>query len=128
MVNNKEEELTPQQKKAVALHASRDVNGLTYEQIAEGVGVSVTTLTSWRRKNAYRKLLNETADAIADSYLTDAYKAIADTLNNPNSYNRDKLVASKMILNLHGKDQKTIEVVDNKQDKMAELLKRMDNL
>ena len=123
-----EEELTPQQLKAVALIVARDVNGMTYHQIADEVGVSNTTLTNWRHKPAFRHVLNAKAQEVADTYLTQAYKAVSDVLSNPNSHDRDKLKATEIVLRNQGKYNNKHEVEVNTGSSMAELLARLDKL
>ena len=123
-----EEELTPQQLKAIALIVARDVNGMTYQVISEEVGVSNSTLSAWRHKPAFRNELNAKAQEVADTYLTQAYKTVSDVLNNPNSHDRDKLKATEIVLKNQGKLSNKHEVEVHQDTSMSDLLARLDKL
>lgn len=119
-------ELDARQKKAISLLVARDVNGMTYEEIAEEVGVSSQTLYKWRHKKTFRDELNRQADEIVETYVTDVYRNLGNILSNPKAHDRDKIKAGEVILKLQGKYKEKVEV--DTAPNMKDLLDRLDRL
>lgn len=122
------DELTPQQIKAVSKIVAMDVTGDTYQDVADSIGINITTLYNWRKKNAFRKELNKQAQAIADSYLTEAFKTVNEIMNDPKAQKRDRLEASKIILRNQGADKQNHSLEIETEPSMGDLLNRLDNL
>lgn len=70
--------LTNQQMEAVNLYLSRKANGMTVEQVAEGVGVTRRTLLRWRSLPAWQVYESEQAMTHARSHLSDVMTVLVE--------------------------------------------------
>ncbi len=96
------------QIKAVELIVTRDINVLTYEQIAENVGVDTKTLYSWRTDNDhFIDHMEERAEQVQRAFISEAYNQIRTIIVNGKTH--DKLKALDLFLKNQGKLKQVVE-------------------
>lgn len=116
--------MKPEQLKAIALIVSRDVNGLTYKQIAEEVGVAESTIFRWKEKEDFVEELNKQAELMQKAFLSEAYNRLRGIITNPHTADNNVLKALELFMKNQGK-LKTVEeaTVEIKQDSAEDILK-----
>lgn len=117
--------LSASQKKACELLVMKDINQLTYEQIAEECGVNRSTLYRWKQDKAFNDYLNSLADEFQRSFLSDAFAELRKIMN----YGKpsEKLKAVELILKNQGKlkDNTEINTTVNNEINMEDILKNL---
>lgn len=121
--------LSVQQKKAIAMLVNQDVTGQSKQDIADELGINISTLWDWRRKPKFIKELNKQAERIQEGIINDAYSQIRQLISNPNTSDANKIQALKLALQNQGKlvdkQEQTIKKEEPEFDKMMEELKGM---
>lgn len=118
--------LKPEQLKAIALIVSRDVNGLTYKQIADEVGVAESTIFRWKEKEDFVEELNRQAELMQKAFLSEAYNRLRGIINSPHTADNNLLKALELFLKNQGKmknvEEATVEV---KKESAEDILKEL---
>lgn len=121
--------LTLQQEQAIALLLHRDVNKLSYDDVAKTVGVNPSTLWRWRQNKAFNDVLLEQSEEIQRNFLNEAYTSLRHLLTDPKTKSHNKLKAIELVMKNQGRLK---DVSENKHEvdapNMSDLLKRMDDL
>ena len=121
--------LTLQQEQAIALLLHRDVNKLSYDDVAKTVGVNPSTLWRWRQSKAFNDVLLEQSEEIQRNFLNEAYTSLRHLLTDPKTKSHNKLKAIELVMKNQGRLK---DVSENKHEvdapNMSDLLKRMDDL
>lgn len=99
----KRKQLDARQLKAIALLVSQDVNGLTKEQIAEQVGVSVVTLWTWRKDRTFNDELVKQAEEMQRTFLADTYNSLRYIISSNKVKDTTKLKAIELMLRNQGR-------------------------
>lgn len=102
--------LKPEQLKAIALIVTRDVNKLTYKQIAEEVGVVESTVFRWKEKEEFVEELNRQAELIQRAFLSEAYNRLRGLITSPNTADNNVLKALEIYMKNQGKMKNVEEV------------------
>ena len=121
--------LTLQQEQAIALLLHRDVNKLSYDDVAKTVGVNPSTLWRWRQNKAFNDVLLEQSEEIQRNFLNEAYTSLRHLLTDPKTKSHNKLKAIELVMKNQGRLK---DVSENKHEvdapNMSDLLKRMEDL
>ncbi|MDF2615178.1 MAG: hypothetical protein K0S71_2964 [Clostridia bacterium] len=105
---NPRDMLDMRQIKAVELIVSRDINDLSYEQIAEEIGVDTKTLYLWRTDNDhFIDHMEERAEQVQRAFISEAYNQIRGIIVNGKTH--DKLKALDLFLKNQGKLKQVVE-------------------
>lgn len=113
------DKLDMRQIKAVELIVTRDINGMTLEDIAQEVGVDTKTLYRWRTSNEdFIAYMEDRAEIIQRSFISEAYTQIRLIMTKGN--NHDKLKALDLFLKNQGKLKQVVEESIEINDKSAE--------
>lgn len=106
--------LKPEQLKAIALIVSRDVNKLTYKEIAEEVGVAESTIFRWKEKEDFVNELNKQAELMQKAFLSEAYNRLRGIITNPHTADNNVLKALELFMKNQGKmknvEETTLEI------------------
>ena len=116
--------LKPEQLKAIALIVSRDVNGMTYKQIADEIGVAESTIFRWKEKDYFVDELNRQAELMQRAFLSEAYNRLRGIITNPHTADNNVLKALELFMKNQGK-LKTVEesTVEVKTESAEDILK-----
>lgn len=116
--------LKPEQLKAIALIVSRDVNGMTYKQIADEIGVAESTIFRWKEKPHFVEELNRQAELMQKAFLSEAYNRLRGIITNPHTADNNVLKALELFMKNQGK-LKTVEeaTVEVKKESAEDILK-----
>lgn len=116
--------LKPEQLKAIALIVSRDVNGMTYKQIADEIGVAESTIFRWKEKDYFVDELNRQAELMQKAFLSEAYNRLRGIITNPHTADNNVLKALELFMKNQGK-LKTVEesTVEVKTESAEDILK-----
>ena len=118
--------LKPEQLKAISLIVSRDVNKMSYKQIAEECGVAESTIFRWKEKEAFTEELNRQAEIMQRAFLSEAYNKLRGLITNPNTADNNVLKALEIFLKNQGKLKNVEEVkADIKTETADEILKTL---
>lgn len=121
--------LTMQQEEAIALILHRDVNGLTYNEIADTVGVNISTLWRWRQSKKFNDVLLEQSEEIQRNFLNEAYNSLRQMLVDPKTKSHNKLKAIELVMKNQGRLK---DVSENKHEvdapNMNDLMKRLEDM
>lgn len=118
--------LTPNQVKAVNLMIQKDLNGMSYDDIAKACGVDRSTLYRWKQKPAFNDYLLELTEEFQRSFLNETYIELRKILLF-SSNDAQKLKAIELMLKNQGRLKEvketttTAEVEVNVQDLFKEL-------
>lgn len=102
--------LKPEQLKAISLIVSRDVNRMSYKQIAEECGVAESTIFRWKEKDYFTEELNRQAEIMQKAFLSEAYNRLRGLITNPNTADNNVLKALEIFLKNQGKLKNVDEV------------------
>lgn len=102
--------LKPEQLKAISLIVSRDVNKMSYKQIAEECGVAESTIFRWKEKEYFTEELNRQAEIMQKAFLSEAYNRLRGLITNPNTADNNVLKALEIFLKNQGKLKNVDEV------------------
>lgn len=102
--------LKPEQLKAISLIVSRDVNRMSYKQIAEECGVAESTIFRWKEKEYFTEELNRQAEIMQKAFLSEAYNRLRGLITNPNTADNNVLKALEIFLKNQGKLKNVDEV------------------
>lgn len=121
--------LTLQQEEAIALLLHRDVNGMTYEDIAKTVGINKATLWRWRQSKEFNNVMLEQSEEIQRNFLNEAYTSLRQMLVDPKTKSHNKLKAIELVMKNQGRLK---DVSENKHEvdtpNMDDLIKRIEDL
>lgn len=113
------DKLDMRQIKAVELIVTRDINGMTLEDIAQEVGVDTKTLYRWRTSNEnFIAYMEDRAEIVQRSFISEAYTQLRLIMTKGN--NHDKLKALDLFLKNQGKLKQVVEESIEINDKSAE--------
>lgn len=113
------DKLDMRQIKAVELIVTRDINGMTLEDIAQEVGVDTKTLYRWRTSNEdFIVYMEDRAEIVQRSFISEAYTQLRLIMTKGN--NHDKLKALDLFLKNQGKLKQIVEESIEINDKSAE--------
>jgi len=99
----KKDKLRPIERKAIGMMVSKDVTGKTNQDIADDLGIDITTLWQWRQKEPFIKELNNQAEKIQQSIVNDAYAGLRSIMADSKAKDSNKIQAIKLILQQQGK-------------------------
>lgn len=121
--------LTMQQEEAIALILHRDVNGMSYNDIADTVGVNPSTLWRWRQNKKFNDVLLEQSEEIQRNFLNEAYNSLRQMLVDPKTKSHNKLKAIELVMKNQGRLK---DVSENKHEvdapNMNDLMKRLEDM
>lgn len=121
--------LTMQQEEAIALILHRDVNGMSYNDIADTVGVNPSTLWRWRQNKKFNDVLLEQSEEIQRNFLNEAYNSLRQMLVDPKTKSHNKLKAIELVMKNQGRLK---DVSENKHEvdapNMSDLMKRLEDM
>lgn len=100
--------LSATQKKCAELIIMMDINKMTYQQIAEEIGVNRSTIFRWKQNKEFNDYLNTLADEFQRSFLSEAFGTLRSILKNGRT--QDQLKAIELILKNQGKLKDSQEV------------------
>lgn len=120
--------LTLQQEEAIALIIQRDVNGLTYQEIADKVGADQSTVWRWRKSKKFNDVLLEQSEEVQRNFLSEAYTSLRKMLSDDRVKEGTRLKAIELVLKNQGRLK---EVNENSHTiegpNMADLLKKLED-
>lgn len=93
--------LSPEQRKAAELMATRDINEMTIEQIAEVVNVSERSIYRWKKEQDFITYQNELAEDLMQEFITEAYSELRKIVRTSEA--GLKLKALELVLKNRGK-------------------------
>lgn len=121
--------LTLLQEDAIDLIIQRDVNGMTYADIAHALDINKSTLWRWRQDKKFNDVLLEKSEEIQRNFLNEAYTSMRQILVDPKAKTHNKLKVIEMVLRNQGRlkdvTENTHEVESNS---MADLLSQLEDL
>lgn len=121
--------LSMQQEEAIALILHRDVNGMSYNDIADTVGVNPSTLWRWRQNKKFNDVLLEQSEEIQRNFLNEAYNSLRQMLVDPKTKSHNKLKAIELVMKNQGRLK---DVSENKHEvdapNMNDLMKRLEDM
>ena len=121
--------LTLLQEDAIDLIIQRDVNGMTYADIAHALDINKSTLWRWRQDKKFNDVLLEKSEEIQRNFLNEAYTSMRQILVDPKAKTHNKLKVIEMVLRNQGRlkdvTENTHEVETNN---MSDLLKQLEDL
>lgn len=121
--------LTLQQEEAIALIVHRDVNQLSFQEIADKVGVDKSTLYRWRQKKEFNDVLLEQSEEVQRNFLTEAYNSLRHMLSDPNTKEHTRLKAIELVLKNQGRLKEVNETKHEvEQNSMEELMRRLEDI
>lgn len=118
--------LTTNQVKAVNLMIQKDINGMSYDDIAKACGVDRSTLYRWKQKPAFNDYLLELTEEFQRSFLNETYIELRKILMFSTN-DAQKLKAIELMLKNQGRLKEvketttTVEAEVNVQDLFKEL-------
>jgi len=127
-MEKEEERLKPKQLKAIDLMSMKDINGMNNKEIAKELGISSRTLYNWKNKDMFLNALNERAQLIQESILTEAYAELRRIALDKYANDSDRVNAIELILQQQGKltDKQEHNVKTDKDDfDVKELLENL---
>ena len=78
--NEMSNRLNEKQMAAIAILAQPKRGGLTYEQLAEEIGVAKSTLFEWKKLDHFDKALNKEIVRVTKDRLPDVFESIIDNI------------------------------------------------
>lgn len=129
MANVKRKRLEANQLKAISLLVSKDVNGMTNEEIAEEVGVNPSTLYRWRKDSRFNDELIAQAEEIQRTFLADTYSSLRSIIANKSAKDGTKLKAIELMLKNQGRLKEVHDTsVTVEERSVSDMLKELENM
>jgi AcrR family transcriptional regulator len=94
--------LTASQRQCAEILATNDIHGMTLQEIADEVGVSLRTIYRWKNDREFIAYQNSIADTAMEDFLTEAYTKLKHLLREGKS-EKTQLEALKLVLQNRGK-------------------------
>lgn len=117
------------EEEAIDMIIQRDVNGMTYDEIARALNINPSTLWRWRQRKDFNDVLLKKAEEVQRNFLQDAYTSMRQILFDPKAKTHNKLKVIEMALKNQGRLK---EVTENTHEvettDMKDLLKRIEDL
>lgn len=119
--------LKPEQSKAISLLIYRDVSGMTFQEIAEDIGVSVRTLYRWKKDSAFTVELLKQAEIVQRSFLPEAYIELRRIISDKTVADNNRLKGIEIYLKNQGrlKDVKE-QIITVEERSLDELLSELE--
>lgn len=125
-IERRGKELSPRERKAVELLCA----GLTHNSVADTLGVSVTTVTKWKKNPTFRKALAEAMDVEGEIHsfslkalFGKALNRVNDLLDDQNPYIR--VQAARLAMEAHSsvlrmaEEREMLEALEGRMDALA---------
>lgn len=90
------------QRKAIVMIVAKDINGLTYKQIADNVGISVRQLQRWKNDPEFTESLTKQVEQFHKAFIVEAYAALRSIISSKDTADNNKLKAIEMYLRSQG--------------------------
>lgn len=104
MLKKNNKELSIIQQKAIALIVTKDINGMTIDDIANELGISRQTIYKWQREDEkFRRELNSQAEITMDIFLVECYEVLQKIVRDDKEPTKNKLAAIDKVLKIKGK-------------------------
>jgi predicted transcriptional regulator len=104
LLKKNDKELSIIQQKAIALIVTKDINGMTIDDIANELGISRQTIYKWQREDEkFRRELNNQAEITMDIFLVECYEVLQKIVRDEKEPTKNKLAAIDKVLKIKGK-------------------------